>query len=700
MKTFTFLCLLTLQVFSASKPTPTSTPSPSKKLHNNVNGLLPPFAAEGKKNQGSGNNDASKPPPTPAAAPAPGHYIDRRFPRKIQDTEKKLFFPAEEKSEQDTRPCSKKYSGTKLFQSLAGTEPQSARDGGVYFLSSPLDTATGPQLYYQASANSLPKPVTDFSNGISFFRVSPDGRKVLLASDLIDEQRIYLYEPSSHSIKLMLSHQRVESVAWSNDSSWFAYTSNARNQKDVDLYRSGVSSGRGTLLANLQGFHLVTDISPDGNAIALTQFRSFTDSDTLVWTAHSIDNITHSGTPAVAGASKFTKDSHSLIALSDAASGFAQLVLFSLGSQKPPKRLSTENDEIDGFALNDTRDALVYITNEKGYSKLHAWRINPQGSQTALLNVPKSEKRVLSIPSFSSSGFFYSRSASTLPWTVWFWNDSTDQSWSPNVEDRIPRQCFVEDEPVSYPSFDGKQIPAFLYRPHVPSTTPVYVVIAHDGPSFQFRPSFQPLVQFFIQRGYGVLAPNVRGSAGYGHRFLDLDNFKNRENAVKDLIAGAQWLLNQQIGRSGNLAVYGEGYGGYLALRALELNPDIFAVGAATSAILDLSLFPQRILPLSKTLVEQEFGFRNEVDFLKTISPISHAGDIKRPILIFASELDKTTLYKEWQSFCNEVKKHSKECEIRKLTGISAFLKNRLGIDGASALAFFFDKALKVSPPE
>src|SRR4029434_9389039 len=98
----------------------------------------------------------------------------------------------------------------------------------------------------------------------------------------------------------------------------------------------------------------------------------------------------------------------------------------------------------------------------------------------------------------------------------------------------IPRDSFVEPEAVKYASFDGKEIEALLYRPKGVQGPAPAIVEFHGGPEGQSRPTFNPLAQYFVSRGYALLQPNVRGSTGYGRTFTHLDDVRAREDSVKD----------------------------------------------------------------------------------------------------------------------------------------------------------------------
>jgi dipeptidyl aminopeptidase/acylaminoacyl peptidase len=148
----------------------------------------------------------------------------------------------------------------------------------------------------------------------------------------------------------------------------------------------------------------------------------------------------------------------------------------------------------------------------------------------------------------------------------------------------IPAGLFVEPRSLRYLAPDGTSVPALLYLPHREALDgsgerPPAILYAHDGPTAQHAVRFDGWAQWFANRGYAVLAPNVRGSTGYGraHREANRDDLGGGD--VEDLLAGAEWLSREEIADERRIAAFGIGYGGYLALLALARAPERFAAG-------------------------------------------------------------------------------------------------------------------------
>ncbi len=171
-------------------------------------------------------------------------------------------------------------------------------------------------------------------------------------------------------------------------------------------------------------------------------------------------------------------------------------------------------------------------------------------------------------------------------------------------------RMLAEPEKIAYPSFDGETINAYLYRPSSVgvASNGAGVLFIHGGPTSQFQDTFQPQVQFFVQRGYTLLLPNVRGSSGYGRRFEDLNNRDWGHGDLRDAIHGAEYLKGLDDVDPGKLAITGTSYGGIMSMAAVAFAPGVFQAAIPMSGYGDfLHMKAEQELRHIK-LLEYEFG--------------------------------------------------------------------------------------------
>lgn len=225
------------------------------------------------------------------------------------------------------------------------------------------------------------------------------------------------------------------------------------------------------------------------------------------------------------------------------------------------------------------------------------------------------------------------------------------------------------------------------------------IVNVHGGPEGQDRPGFNPLNQFYLSRGYSILAPNVRGSTGYGKTFTHLDDVKNREDSVKDLAFAVEWLKEKGFADPKRIAVTGGSYGGYMTMAAITLYPELWAAAVNTVGIVNWETFLKNTSGYRRRQREVEYGMLDrDIDFLREISPIKKIDRIKTPLFVIHGKNDPRVPYTEAEQVVEALKKRNAVVEYKLFDdeghGISK-LKNRLEL--YPLVADFLDKYMKES---
>ncbi|MGH2601199.1 MAG: alpha/beta fold hydrolase, partial [Dehalococcoidia bacterium] len=223
------------------------------------------------------------------------------------------------------------------------------------------------------------------------------------------------------------------------------------------------------------------------------------------------------------------------------------------------------------------------------------------------------------------------------PMDVWAYAPDTGElrqvTFSP--DGAIPCDSYAAPGIVHYTTFDGLQIPALYYRPAETRGRLPVVVRVHGGPEGQSRPIFDPVTQYFVNRGYAVLLPNVRGSTGYGKTYSHLDDVRNRMDSVKDLAACVEWLVAHGDADAKRIAVMGGSYGGFMTLAAVTNYPELWAAGVDIVGIANWRTFLENTGPFRRKHREAEYGnLAEDGEFLDEISPIHKSGEIRAPMII------------------------------------------------------------------
>ena len=253
----------------------------------------------------------------------------------------------------------------------------------------------------------------------------------------------------------------------------------------------------------------------------------------------------------------------------------------------------------------------------------------PAGQSIGVVDASTGEKRLL---------MFASRD--TAPGTFYVFDKTARK-----LEEVLPVRPQLEGiklaemKPVTFPAADGTQIPAYLTLPpggtgkNLPT-----IVMPHGGPSARDVWGFDWLVQFYAARGYAVLQPNYRGSAGYGAAYYQKNGFQSWRTAIGDVNDAGRWLVSQGIADPGKLAIVGWSYGGYAALQSSVLDPGLFKAIVAVAPVADLERLRSDARGYTNySLVDKEIGHGA---YVREGSPAQNAARIAAPVLLFHGDKD------------------------------------------------------------
>jgi dipeptidyl aminopeptidase/acylaminoacyl peptidase len=218
-------------------------------------------------------------------------------------------------------------------------------------------------------------------------------------------------------------------------------------------------------------------------------------------------------------------------------------------------------------------------------------------------------------------------------------------------------------ETISYHSFDGLEIPSVLWKPNQATAlnkVPALIYV-HGGPGGQTRKEYQATIQFLVNHGYAVLAPNYRGSSGYGKTFRALDNGKHAQDPLRDCIEAGRFLVSLDYVESSKVGIMGASYGGFLTLSALTFYPQQFAVGIDLFGPSNWQRTLESFPPYWKSALTDFYRKigdpRTESEILKKISPLFHADRITRPLLVLQGANDPRVLKSESDEIVEAIRK-------------------------------------------
>lgn len=517
--------------------------------------------------------------------------------------------------------------------------------------------------------------LTTFADGLTGYSLSPDGTRLLVMTAAGGNERNQVFlmdqandDPATNTTPLLVNPQVVHSPnLWLRDNTGFIYTANDQSPDDFHILRYDFAPpgtkdkdgkpvlGTSTRLLAEKGSWSAADATRDGARLLVTRFRSASDSTFQELDAASgqLRDLTKGwlseGATASISPVGYTPDEKAAFFLSDHESdGITRLYRLELATGALSKPLpALDAFELDGADINSDRTLLTVTSNQDGFARLNVYHL--PGLEPASL--PDMPEGLIGVSSLRGSRLVYTVNNARIPGLAFeYIVPALGQPAN------TPRQVtFADDQGIAlaslpmprlikYKSFDGLEIPAFLYVPEGVTGPVPFVVDYHGGPEGQHRPGFDREAQYLLSEGFGVLLPNVRGSTGYGRNFQMMDNDKKRWDSVRDGVYAAQWLVDQGLAKPGHIATYGGSYGGFMATACLvedservergEAPQRLFGAGVNIVGIVNFRTFLERTAGFRRALREAEYGSLSDPAFLDSVSPLLRAEKINAPMLI------------------------------------------------------------------
>jgi dipeptidyl aminopeptidase/acylaminoacyl peptidase len=439
--------------------------------------------------------------------------------------------------------------------------------------------------------------------------------------------------------------------AWSNAGDRLAYASTRRTRKDNDFYIVEPRDPKtDKLFAQVEGGGWNTlDWSPDDKFLLAQNYVSVNESylwrfDVATGERTQLTEKTDPPTSWTDGA--FTADGRGVLSTSDAGNEFKQLVRIDVADRKITPLTAPYAWDVDDISVSADRKRLAAVANEDGISKLHLHDL-PSGRERPLrADVPAGtignlrwhpDDRHLAFTLTSARSPADAHVLDTQTGKLTRWTDSEVGGLDPST--------FSEPTLIRWKSFDERQIPGFYYRPAARFTgkRPV-VIIVHGGPEGQAQTGFIGRNNYFLDElGVALIYPNVRGSTGYGKSYVRLDNGELREDSVKDLGALLDWIATQPDLDADRVMVMGGSYGGYMTLAASVHYADRIRCAVDIVGISNFVTFLENTEAYRQDLRRVEYGDERDPKMrahLQQISPLTHAGRIKKPLFVIQGRND------------------------------------------------------------
>ncbi|PZS28458.1 MAG: S9 family peptidase [Pseudonocardiales bacterium] len=517
--------------------------------------------------------------------------------------------------------------------------------------------------------------------------LSPDGSTLAVVSDRDGTPRLWLIplaQPGPPR-RLDTGEDYVRMVAWSPDGEWLCLTT-ALGGGERTLVRALHPDGSDArvVAGTPAGVASISCWQPGGHIVGLAE-SSVTDPTTLNTYAVDICSgrrrylasgpaarvcaFSHDGRYAVvrlgargvrrlllidtrAGSSAdllgadatvadacFARDDRMIYLHTDADREFAALLALPRVAAGYPESAALvaarDGIELEGFALEPTGRAVVAVWNVEGHSELEL--VELAGGQRRALPAPPAE--VVTGCAFTQDGgsLMLAVESSTEPPHVLRYPlpPAEPVRLAPALAPPWPPDAPTAPELHRWRARDGLKLSGWLYRPAGALGPVPTLVWLHGGPEAQERPTFNPLYQALLSCGVAVFAPNVRGSSGFGRRFVDADVHRRRFAAIDDVADVAGYLVDAGLTDPTAIGCAGRSYGGYLTVAAMVRYPTLFQVGVDVCGITDFETFFAHAEPWIAAAAVSRYGDpQRDAALLRELSPIHRVGQLSAPLLV------------------------------------------------------------------
>jgi dipeptidyl aminopeptidase/acylaminoacyl peptidase len=528
-------------------------------------------------------------------------------------------------------------------------------EGELAFL---MNTTGVPQVWTLDSPGSWPEQRTFGDERVTFVDFSPARPEFVFGTDEGGNERtgFHRYDLQSGALDSLTEFPEAKHRwgGWSHDGERFAFAANRRDESVFDVYvQDRETAGEAAELVHEgEGWLTVGGFAPDDGRVLVSEAHSSFDQDLYVLDLDSgaFEHVTpHEGSVRHLSAN-WGPNGEALYLLTDRERDTLSLCRLDLdGREFEP--IVEDNWNVDRVELDQETGHLVYTRNVDGYTDLAVAEL--------VGNADLREFPTPDLPTGIAGGVSFDTDGERFAVTATGRRENTNvhvieietgntRKWTRAPTAGIPAESFVEPELVRYGSFDGREIPAFLSLPRTAENaadtdaggTPAIVDI-HGGPESQRRPSFAAVTQYFLDRGFAVLEPNVRGSSGYGKAYTHLDDVEKRMDSVADIEAGVNWLRDRPGIDPDRIAAMGGSYGGFMVLAALTEYPDLWAAGIDIVGIADFTTFLENTGSWRRELREAEYGsLERDREFLESVSPLGDIDRIEAPLMVLHGEND------------------------------------------------------------
>lgn len=558
---------------------------------------------------------------------------------------------------------------------------------------------TGIPQIWTLDENQNPVPFVQTDDRVLYAAHSSLGDRTVIGMDHggNERQQIYLYQEGERGVRpLAVSPEHFHYIGgWSPDGKSISFSSNRRHPGSFDIFTLNTETNELTTVLRSDRFCIPSGWPDDDHLLVSV-------GETNLNTAFYLLNI-RTGERARLGDDKLSARYQSAVlshdkkkgyVLTDAGADTLYLCRFEISSPGHlEKVLDDRKWDIETVSVSPDDRYLALTVNEGGKSIFYLYNTELNVNRL-VTGIP--EGVIDSVSWMDPHTLIFGLKSSTIAGDIWKYDLNTHQvrrltfiSKSATVD-----QLLKEADVFTYHSFDGLSIPYFCYDKQLLEKKPA-VIYVHGGPEGQFRPDFHPTIQYLIQEGFAVAAPNVRGSSGYGRTYTERDDVRKRMDSVTDLAWLVEDLVRNHDVDPGRIGIVGRSYGGFMVMSAITEYPDLWAAAVDVVGITNFKTMLSHTGEWRRYLRACEYGtLENDSDFFDQIAPANHVDKIKVPLLVFHGRNDARVPTSESLELVRRMKNAGKDVRLTVFEDEghqTEKLNNHIAMRGG-AIRFFIDK--------
>ena len=559
---------------------------------------------------------------------------------------------------------------------------------------------------YEVDLSTNEETQLTYSKEESFFvrGYSPSTGEVIYSADKGGNENSHIYLiREGNSIDLTPGENTKASyLGWTKDELGMYVISNSRDPRFFDLYKIDILTLNSEMVFKNDSGYILNSISNNDNYLVLSLNLSRSEQKLFLYDVRSNQQVEISDKAANFSGQNFDKNDENYFYTTNYDSEFYYLMSYNLKNGERNTVYKTNWDVTFSY-LSKNNSYRVTAVNEDAQNKLTIKNMSDQSD----LNLIGFENMNINSVDFSEDEKLLRVSAGSpnSPGEIYTYELSTNKlnKITSNLNSNVNPEDLVNAEVIRYESFDGLEIPAILYKPHIASKknkVPALVWV-HGGPGGQSRVSYRALIQYLVNHGYAILAVNNRGSSGYGKTFYALDDQNHGEDDLQDCVWGKKWLQDQDYINPDKIGIIGGSYGGFMTMAAMTFEPEEFKVGVniygVTNWIRTLRSIPAYWESTRESLYK-EMGNPYTEDSLRlyNISPLFHAKNIQNPVMVLQGANDPRVLQIESDEMVQEARDAGAYVEYVLFEDAGhGFIKKEQQIEGNEKILTFLENYLK-----